>query len=165
MSGSSVRVLFVSRRNTARGILAESCLNHLGGGRFTAASCGMPAEVGRVHLPAAVQALRTAGLPLPEGRPQSWESLTRMGARRMDFVVLLDLVAATQAPAWPGQPATATWLFEDPVMAIACGSDPQETLRNLLHAVRRRVELLAALPMRGVNRSDLLHDVRDIGVS
>ena len=106
-------VLFLCTGNSARSILAEAMLNHLGGGRFTACSAGCHPK-GRPH-PLALATLQSRGLPIDGLRSKSWEEFTRPGALPLDFIFTLCDDAATEpCPVWPGRPVTAHWGLPDP---------------------------------------------------
>ena len=67
-------VLFLCTGNSARSILAESILNRLGAGKFTAYSAGsMP--TGKVN-PHAIALLERFNYPTAHLRSKSWESST-----------------------------------------------------------------------------------------
>ncbi|MEJ8825731.1 protein tyrosine phosphatase [Variovorax humicola] len=156
------RVVFVSRRNSLRSILAAACLAHLDGARFVAISCGAPGHVAPAVHPAAIDALGTAHIPVPAKEPCSWATILRGPPSRINFVILLDESIETLLPPWPGQPDFATWPFPD----VAAESDPETAARaaiQVLHSLRRRLELLIALTMRGTDRAAIRSDVRELG--
>jgi arsenate reductase len=106
-------VLFLCTGNSARSILAEAMLNHLGGGRFTAYSAGSHPKDN--PNPLALAALQSRGLPMDGLRSKSWEEFTRPGAPPLDFIFTLCDDAATEpCPVWPGHPVTAHWGLPDP---------------------------------------------------
>jgi protein-tyrosine-phosphatase len=156
-------VLFVSRRNTARSVLAEACLNAIGKGRFKGYSCGSPRHLGLAASPAALQALAKGGIAPPGPPCQSWDLFTRNGAPHMDFVITLDEDLVSVAPSWPGQPETALWSYPDPITASDLGANGYDAMVKTLYSLRRRLELLVSLPMHTANRADLRLDVRDLG--
>ena len=156
-----MKVLFVSRQNTARSILAEASLNALSKGRFHALSCGSPQHLGTAFHPMALQALRKAGLAPPAGPCKSWDAVAR-GVHRLDFVITLSADVEGQEPPWPGQPVTALWAYPDVAMATDRGSGVPEAMVQTLHSLRRRLELFTSLPMRG-DRAELRWDLRDLG--
>jgi len=154
-------VVFVSRRNSLRSILAQACLAHLGADRFSAFSCGQPGHISATIHPAAVGALRSASIPVPLVQPRGWDDLARASSPRADFIITLDEATQPVQPRWPGQPDAALWALPD---AVALGN-PEETARaaiQMLYALRRRLELLISLPLHGADRAAIRSDVRDL---
>ena len=101
-------VLFVCTHNSARSIIAEGLLNHLGRGRFRAYSAGSH-PAGAVQ-PLALAVLAQMGLPTDGYRSKSWAEFAGAGAPAMDFVLTVcDQAAGEACPVWPGQPMTAHW--------------------------------------------------------
>ena len=157
-----INVLFVSRRNTLRSIMAQACLTHIAEKRFHARSCGLPLRVGTAVDPAAVSALRTAGIPLPDIKPRSWNEFVPARGFEAEFVIALDADIERLQPAWPGQPHTALWAYPD----TAVIDDPEEAAHKalqILYSLRRRLELLASLPLYGSDRESVRADIRDLG--
>lgn len=154
-------VVFVSRRNTLRSVLAEACLTHLGAKRFIAFSCGDPSLLKKEIHPAAVGALASASIPLVQHPRRGWDELTRPGAPKADFVITLDEAMVAKQPRWPGQPDTALWALPDAAAIV----DPEEAAHasiQILHSLRRRLELLISLPLHGSDRSAIRSDLRDM---
>lgn len=162
MDRSVASVLFVSRENAGRGLLAEACLRHLGKSTFRAFSCGVPAVSTGQPQEWTLLALKTAGMSTEGLRCKGWNEFTRSGAPRMDFVIALDEATAYQHPSWPGQPETAVWAFDPLVQRKNQSIDLGLATLNTLHSLRRRIELLVSLQSRGVPRADLRHDLRDM---
>src|SRR5262245_55663598 len=110
------KVLFLCMGNSARSIFAESILNHLGAGRFTAYSAGSDPK-GQVH-PLTVQVLREAKLSTVGLRSKSWDEFSLPNAPQFDFVfTVCDDVAGETCPIWAGHTMTAHWGIADPVKA------------------------------------------------
>jgi arsenate reductase len=162
MHRTLTNVLFVSRENAFRSLLAEACLRHLGQGRFKAFSCGVPALMGIAPSPWTLVALQTAGISGAHLHCKPWTEFTRSGAPRMDFVIALDAETMHDHPMWAGQPETALWDYP-PLVAKKAGSAELglAAVQNLL-SLRRRLELLVSLHSKGRTRSDLRHDVQDL---
>jgi arsenate reductase (thioredoxin) len=155
-------VLFVCTHNSARSIMAEGLLNSLGGGGFRAHSAGShPASV--VH-PMALQTLQRMRIPTDGFRSKDWSEFARPGAPALDFVfTVCDKAAGEVCPVWPGQPMTAHWGVADP--AALEGPDEQKARLFWDTAVilKRRIELMLALPLATLDRMALQREVRDIG--
>lgn len=156
-----IAVIFVSRRNSLRSILAQACLAHLGGDGFSVTSCGQPGHISAVIHPAAVGALTGASIPVPLISPHSWVDLARASAPRADFVITLDEATLPVQPRWPGQPDAALWDFPD----IAALGSPEETAHaaiQMLYALRRRLELLISLTLHRADPAAIRSDIRDL---
>lgn len=159
-------VLFICTGNTARSILAEGLMNDLGGRgpgpRFKAYSAGSQPK-GVVH-PFALQTLANWRIPTDGFRSKSWDEFAQPDAPTMDFVfTVCDNAAGEVCPYWPGQPMTAHWGVPDP--AAVEGSDEEKAKAFLAAAVtlRRRIELMLALPLASLDRQRLLSEIKDIG--
>jgi len=155
-------VLFLCTGNSARSILAEALLNHLGRGRFRAFSAGSH-PTGTVN-PYAIELLRENDLPVDALHSKSWDEFAVAGVPKLDFVfTVCDNAAGEVCPVWPGQPITAHWGVEDP--AAVQGAD--EIKRRAFHEVFRilgnRVRLLVSLRLEALDRISLNSALRDIG--
>lgn len=157
-----IRVVFVSRRNSLRSILAAACLSHLGHQRFSVYSCGQPGQIARAVHPAALGALSSASIPLPRSDLRSWDKFTRSGVPWLDFVITLDSSTVLSQPRWPDQPDAAVWPYDD----VAANNNAEEAAHaaiQMRYSLRRRLELLVNLPLRGLDRAAVRSDVRDLG--
>jgi arsenate reductase len=145
---TTFNVLFLCTGNSARSILAEAATNHLaiGGGRFRGYSAGSHPK-GAVH-PFALELLRRQGIPTEGLRSKGWDEFAQSGAPTMDFVfTVCDQAAAEQCPYWPGQPMTAHWGVPDPAAVIGSDEEKRRAFRDAFFVLKRRIELLASLPM------------------
>ena len=157
-------VLFLCTGNTARSVLAEGLLNHLGRGRFRAFSAGSQPK-GTVN-PFALDELRQAGLPVDGFRSKSWDEFAVPGAPHMDFVfTVCDNAANETCPVWPGHPMTAHWGVEDPAAVEGTDDAKRFAFRKAATALRRRIELFLSLPMDKLDRLALQRKVSEIGKS
>lgn len=154
-------VVFVSRRNSLRSVLAQACLARLGADRFVAHSCGDPAHVSDQIHPAAIAALSSAGIPVPILQPHGWNEMTRSNSPHANFIITLDESTLPIQPAWPGQPDAALWAFPD-VAALDSSTEIEHAAIQMLYALRRRLELLISLPLHGPDRAAVRSDVRDM---
>ena len=149
-------VLFLCTGNSARSILAEALINHptIGGGKFTGYSAGSHPK-GSVY-PMALETLRQHKLPTEGLRSKSWTEFSGADAPHMDFVfTVCDAAAAEVCPVWPGQPMTAHWGIPIPAAVPGSEDERRRAFRDAFLALRRRIELLAALPMDRLSQAAL----------
>ncbi|MEZ5726681.1 MAG: arsenate reductase ArsC [Burkholderiaceae bacterium] len=162
MSEKIYKVLFLCTHNSARSIMAEGILNSLGRGRFQAFSAG--SHPGTSVNPFALKTLAAMHLPVEGYRSKDWDEFARPGAPELDFVfTVCDKAAGEVCPIWPGQPMTAHWGVEDP--AEFEGSDEQKAkvFWNTAGVLRRRIELMLALPIASLDKMALQRQLREIG--
>ena len=162
MKKPAYNVLFLCTGNSARSIIAESLLNALGGGRFRAFSAGSHPK-GEVH-PLAIEVLSRGGYPTLEARSKSWDEFAQPGAPVFDFAfTVCDNAAGEVCPFWPGQPMTAHWGLPDP--AAVQGSDERkaQAFLDTAIALRRRIELMLALPLYTLAGMSLQREIDRIG--
>ena len=95
MAPGIYNVLFLCTGNSARSIMAEVLLNHLGKGKIRAYSAGSH-PTGAVN-PHALELLRSLALPTAGARSKSWDELAAQGAPVMDFVFTVCSQAAGEA--------------------------------------------------------------------
>lgn len=146
-----LNVLFLCTHNSARSILAEATLNHIGGGRFKAFSAGSSPRPNQQPNPLGLKVLHEAGIPTGGLRSKSWDEFAGPGAPEMDLVITVcDDAAGEQCPLWPGHPATAHWGYADPSAVPGTDTDRLEAFRSTLIAIRERLEMLVALPAEGL---------------
>ena len=139
-----MNILILCTGNSARSILLESLLNHLGGGRVTAFSAGSN-PAGAVHLQS--RALLTQkGHDTAAARSKSWDEFEAADAPVMDAVITVCSAAAGETcPIWPGAPVRAHWGVEDPA-----ATDPKDWVVafNTAYAIlERRARAFLALPI------------------
>jgi arsenate reductase len=162
MPGRPLNVLFLCTGNSARSILAESIMNAVDPARFRGFSAGSH-PAGRVN-PLALELLSGNGYPTEGLRSKNWDEFAAAGAPALDFVfTVCDNAAGEMCPVWPGRPATAHWGIADP----AAVEGPDEARRKAFHEafliLKRRIDLLASLPMERLDRLALQSRLRDIG--
>jgi arsenate reductase (thioredoxin) len=162
MADRIYNVLFICTGNSARSIIAEGLLNGLGKGRFNAYSAGSHPK-GTVH-PLALRALASARVPTDGFRSKSWDEFVKAGAPHMDFVfTVCDQAAGEVCPYWPGQPMTAHWGLPDPAAVQGSDDELSQAFLDALVTLKRRIELLLALPMHALERQAVQRRLRDIG--
>ena len=163
MTEKPLRVLFLCTHNSARSILAEAILNHIGKGRFTACSAGSSPRANQQPNPLGLQVLRSAGISTEGLRSKSWDEFGSATAPQMDLVITVcDNAAGEVCPYGPGQPATAHWGYPDPSAGEGTDAQKLEAFRQTLHALKRRLELLVNLPLAKLEKTMLQGAVREL---
>ena len=166
MFETSVNVLFLCTHNSARSILAEAILNHIGKGRFKAFSAGSSPRGDQQPNPMALQTLESVGISTDGLRSKTWDEFAAADAPHMDLVITVcDNAAGEVCPFWPGQPATAHWGYADPSAMEGSDAQKMQAFRQTLHAIKRRLELLTNLPATSVARLTLEKSARDLAKS
>jgi protein-tyrosine-phosphatase len=138
-----MNVLFLCTGNSARSIMAEALLNHLGNGRVRAFSAGSQPK-DEVH-PLAIETLARFHVPAGAPRSKSWKEFAGADAPQMDFIfTVCDNAAREACPIWPGHPATAHWSTPDP--AAVGGSDEQKrrAFDDAFRALEARIKTFLA---------------------
>ena len=154
MTTDSFNVLFLCTGNSARSILAEATLNHLGGGTFKAYSAGSYPK-GSPN-PLALDLLAREGVSTDGVHSKSWDVFMADGAPRIDLVVTVcDAAAGEQCPLYPGKPLKTHWGVPDPHTA--------EDFQQAYQALRGRVERFLKLPVRALDKTELQRQVNAIG--
>jgi protein-tyrosine-phosphatase len=156
-------VLFLCTHNSARSILAEALLNHLGKGRFKAFSAGSSPREHQQPNPLALEALQKAGVSIEGLSSKSWDVFAQPGAPTMDLVITVcDNAAGEVCPYWPGQPATAHWGYADPSEAAGGVAGQREAFVQTLHLIRKRLEIFTNLPLASLNRQAIEKSARSL---
>jgi protein-tyrosine-phosphatase len=163
MNPPALNVLFLCTHNSARSILAEATLNHIGGGRFKAYSAGSSPRENQQPNPLGLQVLQTAGISTTGLRSKSWDEFAGASAPQMDLIITVcDNAAGEVCPIWPGHPATAHWGYADPSEVQGTQEQKLEAFRQTLLAIRRRLDLLVNLPPEKLARQLLQASARDL---
>jgi arsenate reductase len=162
MSEKSCQMLFLCTGNSARSIMAEVMLNHLGRGRFRAYSAGSHPK-GMVH-PLAMATMQSMGLPVDGLRSKSWEEFARPAAPPLDGIVTVcDDTAGEVCPLWPGKPMTAHWGVEDPAAFQGTEDAQRAKFREVALILRRRIALLVRLPLATLDAITIQTKLQEIG--
>lgn len=166
MSEKPINILFLCTHNSARSILAEALLNHMGKGRFRAYSAGSsPRENQRPNL-LGLEVLKAAGIATEGLRSKSWDEFALPDTPVMDLVVTVcDNAAGEACPFWPGHPATAHWGYADPSETEGSEAQKREAFRQTMLAIHHRLELFVNLPPAAVERLVLQTSARRLAGS
>lgn len=162
MTDKTYNVLFVCTHNSARSIMAEGLLNSMGRGRFAAYSAG--SQPGGSVNPFALKTLERLRIPTDGYRSKDWQEFASPGAPQMDFVfTVCDNAAGEVCPVWPGQPMTAHWGVPDPAAFDGPDEDKNRVFWDAAVILKRRIELMLALPMHSLDRLAIQREIKDIG--
>jgi arsenate reductase (thioredoxin) len=155
-------VLFLCTGNSARSVLGEALLNHIGRGQFRGYSAGSTPK-GDVH-PMTLKTLEEAGLPTDGLRSKSWDEFALPGAPQMDFVfTVCDNAAGESCPIWPGHPMKAHWGIEDPAAVEGPEFKQRQAFEDALRFMRNRITAFINLPLASIDRMALGSQLRNIG--
>jgi arsenate reductase (thioredoxin) len=155
-------VLFLCTGNSARSILAEGLMNHLGAPRFQAHSAGSH-PTGTVN-PFALATLQALRIPTDGYRSKHWDEFAQAGAPKLAFVfTVCDNAAGELCPVWPGRPATAHWGVPDPAAVQGSDDDKARAFMATAMTLKRRIELMLALPAATLDSIALQRELRLIG--
>jgi len=136
---SPTRVLFLCTGNSARSILAEAALRHVGGDRFDVHSAGTdPKGIN----PWTLRVLGAAGIST-EGLDS--KNLSRYLDDQFDYVITVCDRAAEQCPVFPGDPERIHWSLPDPAAVTGDDALKLAAFTATLDDLRRRIEPFAAL--------------------
>lgn len=162
MSDKVYHVLFLCTGNSARSIMAEVILNHLGQGRFRAYSAGSH-PAGQVN-PYALELLERQRLPVQGLRSKSWDEFAQPGAPRLDFVfTVCDNAAGEVCPLWPGQPVSAHWGIPDPAAVQGSEEEKRRAFAEAFRLLHRRIALFLSLPLEKLDALSLQRELDRIG--
>ena len=163
MPDKPINVLFLCTHNSARSILAEALLNHLGKGRFKAFSAGSSPRENQQPNPLALEVLQHAGIACEGLRSKTWDEFAAPDAPPMDLVITVcDNAAGEVCPIWPGHPATAHWSYADPSETAGSEAQQREAFRQTLLSIHRRLELFINLPPAALQRLALQTSARGL---
>lgn len=153
------KVLFLCTGNSARSIFGEYLLRQIGGPRFEVYSAGA-IPTGQVN-PFAVRVLSDVyHIDARAARSKSWEEFE---GGEFDFVITVCDNARETCPVWPGQPVVAHWSLMDPAQAKGSDEEVTNVFKQVAFEIRRRIELLTALPLEKLDRVALVSAINDIG--
>lgn len=163
---SPIRVLFLCTHNSARSILAEAVLNHIGKGRFIGYSAGSSPRDNQQPNPIGLRTLQAAGISTDGLYSKSWDEFALPNAPHMDLIITVcDNAAGEVCPYWPGKPATAHWGYADPSAGEGSDEEKAKAFSQTLHAIRRRLDMLVALPDAKLNAMAIQNTAKELATS
>jgi arsenate reductase len=128
-----VRILVVCWGNSARSILAEALLRHLGSGRIEAHSAGI--EPKGVN-PLTIRALDEAGIPSDGLRSKSVHDYA---GQQFDYVITVCDEAREACPVFPGVHESLHWGYPDPAKAEGSDEERLAAFRAVLTGLGARI--------------------------
>jgi arsenate reductase len=137
-----LRLLVICTGNSARSILAEALLRHLGEGRLEVRSAGTrPKGVN----PLTLRALAEAGIPAGglESKP-----LTIFLGEPFDAVITVCDDAREACPVFPGARETLHWGLPDPAAATGTEDERMAAFRATLASIEARARAHAPIAAR-----------------
>jgi arsenate reductase (thioredoxin) len=162
MTDHVYNILVLCTGNSARSVMAEALFNVLGKGRFRAYSAGSQPS-GKVQ-PMAAELAANLGYDTAQLRSKSWDEFAAPGAPEMDLVITVcDNAAGETCPVWFGAPMIAHWGVDDPAAVEGDEDTRRHAYMKAFAELRRRVELLLALPIEKLDRLVAEQHIREIG--
>ena len=101
----------------------------------------------------------------PDGfRSKGREEFAAAGAPELDLVfTVCDTAAGEVCPVWPGQPLTAHWGLPDPAAVEGSDEAKAKAFHDTAITLKRRIELMLALPLDRLDAMAIHREVKDIG--
>jgi len=140
MNGSQnkLNVLILCTGNSARSIIAEGLLNHLGGNRLNAYSAGSN-PAGEPN-PYALKVLQNNGIDATFAKSKSWNYFANDNSIAMDLIITVcENTASEVCPVWPGKPSAAHWGVADPAAAVGSDSKKLRCFQDCFEQMKERI--------------------------
>jgi len=149
---TAMNILFLCTHNSARSILAEACLNHLGGTRVRAFSAGSSPRENQKPHPLGLLALQKKGIATDALSSKHWDIFATADAPAMDVIVTVcDNAAGEVCPIWPGHPVSIHWGYADPSAVVGDASAMQAAFDDTLSAINKRLTAMLDLPLSALS--------------
>ena len=156
----TTHVLILCTHNSARSVLAEATLNHVGRGRFTAYSAGSSPRANQQPNPLALETLRKHGIATAGLYSKSWDAFgpsdstsptATARATAMDIIITVcDNAAGEVCPFWPGNPATAHWGYADPSAVTGTDDDRRRAFEQTWLLIHQQLLDMLTLPLESM---------------
>jgi len=154
-------ILFLCTHNSARSILGEAIASTQTHGKFIGYSAG--STPGNNVSPFAIELAREMRYPVEKLRSKSWDEYAMPDAPQMDFIITVcDSAAGEVCPIWPGKPASAHWSFPDPSQVQGSDEDKRRAFREVMYGLKRRIEILAALPFEKLDALTIQQELKKL---
>ena len=130
--------------------------------RFNAFSAGT--RLGPQLNPFAVQVLKDKGHDISALRAKDISEYSGPDGQAFDFVfTVCNQAANEECPAWEGQPITGHWGIPDPVKVDGSNAQKALAFQQAYGALKKRIDLFAALNIGALTRLALQTKIDDIG--
>jgi arsenate reductase len=157
-----INILVLCTGNSARSILGEAILAHLGAGRIVAHSAGSKPK--GVPHPGALRLLGRKGIGTASFHSKSWDMFTTEGAPPIDIAITVCGNAAGEVcPIFVGAPIKAHWGLPDPADVTGDDEVVDAAFEQAWRWLNLRVTALLALPIETMNSKDLAQELELIG--
>lgn len=150
------RILFLSRRDAARGPMAAALLREMSAGSVGAHSAGRDPAKGLDPLTHAV--MGELGISLAAQTPKPTTAVAGVG---FDVVIVLCRETWGRGPDWAGSP-TVPWFYEDPARVPDEHGRRLKAFQLIRDSLAQRVERLLDLPLDSSGREALAAMIRQI---
>ncbi len=163
MNTNVYNVLFLDTGNSARSIMAEAILNHLGKGRFRAFSAGSHPAM-QIN-PLVIEQIKRANLPSDGLHSKNWQEFVTLDAPQLDFVIYLCSNTAKDVNlVWHGHPMTTLWEIDDPTATIDGGEGAsRRTYAAAFTQIKWRISTFINLPLTKLEEMALRSELEKIG--
>jgi protein-tyrosine-phosphatase len=148
MTGAPIGVLFVCTGNSARSIMAEALLRHVGGDRFEASSAGTHPSA--VH-PDTIRVLDRAGIDTTGLRSKS---LDQVRGASFDYVITLCDDARVVCPVFPGADQSLHWGYRDPASVEGTDAERLAAFERVFVQIGERVRQFVVVAGRSSRAVD-----------
>lgn len=154
-------ILFLCTHNSARSVIGEALASTQTGGRFIGFSAG--STPGSTVNKFARELVADMGYPVEKLRSKSWDEFASPDAPKMDFIITVcDDAAGEVCPVWIGRPVTAHWGFPDPSRVDGTDEEKRKAFKDVMLGLRKRIQLLADLPLDELDQMSIQAKVREL---
>jgi protein-tyrosine-phosphatase/DNA-binding transcriptional ArsR family regulator len=155
-------ILVLCTGNSARSIFAEAILNREGAGIFRPFSAG--SHPNARPNPMAIALLSELGYDVSACRSKSWNEFAGAGSPKMDFIVTVcDVAASEPCPTWPGNPMVTHWGIPDPIMIGGSEAEKRAAIVEAYRRLTQRVTSFVNLDVENLDRATMKRKLLEIG--
>ena len=154
-------ILFLCTHNSARSVIGEALASTQTNGKFIGYSAG--STPGTSVNPFAREIAVDLGYPVDKLRSKSWDEFALVDSPKMDFIITVcDNAAGEVCPVWMGNPVTAHWGFPDPSQVEGSDEEKRKAFKDVMLGLRKRIQLLADLPLDRLDQMSIQAKVREL---